>query len=31
MTQSEIDTRIDLLLGRKKNTSRYVAKGKRKS
>lgn len=29
MTQPEIDTRIDLLLGRKKNTSRYVAKGKK--
>jgi len=31
MTQSEIDTRIDLLMGRKKNTSRYVARGKKKS
>lgn len=31
MTQAEIDARIDLLLGRKKNTSRYVARGKKKS
>lgn len=30
MTRHEIDARIDLLIGRKKNTTRYVARGKGK-
>lgn len=28
MTKPEIDARIDLLVGRKKNTTRYVSKRK---
>lgn len=30
MSQPEIDARIDLLVGRKKGTTRYVSAGKKK-
>jgi hypothetical protein len=30
MTRPEIDARIDLIVGRKKNTTRYVSKRKGK-
>ncbi len=30
MTRQEIDARVDLLVGRKQGTTRYVSKGKRR-